>query len=180
MAGGRWDQSSRPDPGTSIRHIFRIECLEINGYGEKIMRTSFTRRRLFLFVTRTVLLLPLVVSTAKAEILTADGQAITEDDIVQRTRLNALSTHKQSERQDVLNELAGEKRNIREAEGYGIYPSDEDVDRAFVQMCSRMRITPEQLTKSLGSRGIRPDTLKQRIKADIARVNLAHLLHYKF
>src|SRR5437016_10662230 len=39
-------------------------------------------------------------------------------------------------------------------------------------MCTRMRITPEQLTKSLESQGIRSDTLKARIKADMVWTSL--------
>ena len=35
-----------------------------------------------------------------------------------------------------------------------------------------MRITPDQLTKSLESQGIRPDTLKDRIKADMVWTSL--------
>ena len=35
-----------------------------------------------------------------------------------------------------------------------------------------MRITPEQLTKSLESQGIRPDTLKARIKAEMVWTSL--------
>ena len=35
-----------------------------------------------------------------------------------------------------------------------------------------MRITPDQLTKSLESQGIRPDTLKARIKADMVWTSL--------
>jgi len=39
-------------------------------------------------------------------------------------------------------------------------------------MSSRMRITPDQLTKSLESQGIRPDTLKARIKAEMVWTSL--------
>src|ERR1700709_318360 len=39
-------------------------------------------------------------------------------------------------------------------------------------MSSRMRITPAQLTKSLEGQGIRPDTLKARIKADMVWTSL--------
>ena len=35
-----------------------------------------------------------------------------------------------------------------------------------------MRITPEQLTKSLESQGIRPDTLKSRLKAEMVWTSL--------
>jgi peptidyl-prolyl cis-trans isomerase SurA len=39
-------------------------------------------------------------------------------------------------------------------------------------MSGRMRVTPEQLTKSLESQGIRPETLKARIKADMVWTSL--------
>src|SRR5262245_11288193 len=35
-------------------------------------------------------------------------------------------------------------------------------------MASRMRMTPDQLTQQLGSKGVNPGTLKHRIRADIA------------
>jgi hypothetical protein len=40
---------------------------------------------------------------AQADIVTAGGEPIAEDDIVQRTRLISLSMHKPAERQDVIN-----------------------------------------------------------------------------
>jgi len=43
---------------------------------------------------------------AQADIVTAGGEPIAEDDIVRRTRLISLSTHKPAEGQDVINELA--------------------------------------------------------------------------
>ena len=39
-------------------------------------------------------------------------------------------------------------------------------------MSGRMRISPDQLTKSLESQGIRPDTLKERIRADMVWTSL--------
>ncbi|HEU0084664.1 MAG TPA: peptidylprolyl isomerase, partial [Bradyrhizobium sp.] len=42
-----------------------------------------------------------------------------------------------------------------------------DIDAAFNQMSSRMHLSADQLAKSLESQGIRPDTLKARIKADM-------------
>jgi peptidyl-prolyl cis-trans isomerase SurA len=80
----------------------------------------------------------------------------------------------------VINELADDKRKIKEAKKYSVAPTSADVDGAYVQMCSRMRITPEHLTKSLEGQGIRLDTLKQRIKADMTRASLVRLRYYKF
>jgi hypothetical protein len=62
----------------------------------------------------------------------------------------------------------------------GFNLANAQVDSAFVEMCSRMRVAPEQLTKSLEAQGIRLDTLKKRIKADMARASLGQLRYYKF
>jgi len=82
-------------------------------------------------------------------------------------KLNTLTTHKPSVRQDVINELIDEKVKIKEGKKFGIVdPTSSDIDQSYASMSSRMRITPEQLTKSLESQGVRPDTLKMRMKAD--------------
>jgi peptidyl-prolyl cis-trans isomerase SurA len=96
-----------------------------------------------------------------------NGEPITEYDIDQRSKLDFLSNHKQASRQDVLNELIDEKVKIKEAKKFGVDPSDSDIDQSYAQMGSRMHITPEQLTKSLESQGIRADTLKARLKTDL-------------
>jgi peptidyl-prolyl cis-trans isomerase SurA len=96
-----------------------------------------------------------------------NGEPITEYDIDQRSKLDFLSNHKQASRQDVLNELIDEKVKIKEAKKFGVDPSDSDIDQSYAQMGSRMHITPEQLTKSLETQGIRADTLKARLKTDL-------------
>jgi peptidyl-prolyl cis-trans isomerase SurA len=96
-----------------------------------------------------------------------NGEPITNYDIEQRSKLDTLSTHKPAERQQVINALIDEKLKIREAKKYGVDPSGTDIDQSYAQMSSRMRLTSEQLTKSLESQGIRADTLKSRIKADM-------------
>src|SRR5262249_47425768 len=50
---------------------------------------------------------------------------------------------------------------------FGVDPTGSDIDDAFGQMASRMRISGDQLAKTLEAQGIRPDTLKARIKADM-------------
>jgi peptidyl-prolyl cis-trans isomerase SurA len=101
-----------------------------------------------------------------------NGDPITNYDIEQRTKLNFLSTHKQSARQDIINELVDEKVKIKEAKKFGVDPGSSDIDQSYGSMASRMRITPDQLTKSLESQGIRPDTLKARLKAEMVWTSL--------
>jgi peptidyl-prolyl cis-trans isomerase SurA len=111
-------------------------------------------------------------SHAQSVAIMVNGDPITTYDIEQRTKLNFLSTHKPSDRQQVINDLVDEKLKIKEAKKYGVDPTSTDVDQAYASMSSRMRITPEQLTKSLENQGIRPDTLRQRIKADMVWTSL--------
>ena len=101
-----------------------------------------------------------------------NGEPITNYDIEQRSKLLMLSTHKMPERQDVINELIDEKVKLKEGKKFSIDPSASDVDQSYAAMSSRMRLTPDQLTKSLESQGIRADTLKARVKADMVWSNL--------
>jgi peptidyl-prolyl cis-trans isomerase SurA len=101
-----------------------------------------------------------------------NGDPITSFDIEQRSKLNSLTSHKPADRQQVINELIDEKLKIKEAKKFGVDPTASDVDQSYAGMSGRMRITPEQLTKSLEGQGIRPDTLKARIKAEMVWTSL--------
>jgi peptidyl-prolyl cis-trans isomerase SurA len=121
----------------------------------------------------------LILSAAVALILTGgsqlhaqtvavmvNGEPITAYDIEQRSKLNTLS-HKAATRQQVIDELIDEKVKVKEGKRFGVDPSGSDIDATFAQMSTRMRTTPELLAKSLEAQGIRAETLKARIKADM-------------
>src|SRR5258706_2712703 len=101
-----------------------------------------------------------------------NGEPITNYDIEQRSKLNFLTTHKPASRQEVIDELIDEKVKIKEGKKFGVDPTASDIDQSYAAMSARMRITPEQLTKSLEGQGIRPDTLKARIKAEMVWTSL--------
>lgn len=96
-----------------------------------------------------------------------NGEPITSFDIDQRSRLMALSNQKSGSRKQVLDDLIDEKLKIREAKKYGVDPSGSEIDASYATMGQRMRLSPEQLTQTLASKGIRPATLKSRIKAEM-------------
>src|SRR5260221_6124424 len=104
---------------------------------------------------------------AQSVAVLVNGEPITNYDIEQRTKLNALTTHKQMPRQEVIDQLIEEKVKIKEAKKYGVDPTSSDIDQSYATMSSRMRISTDQLTKSLESQGIRPDTLKSRLKTEM-------------
>ena len=72
----------------------------------------------------------------------------------------------------MINELIDEKLKIKEAKKFGVDPTDTDIDQSYAQMSSRMRLTPEQLTKTLEAQGIRPETLKSRMRAEMVWTSL--------
>lgn len=106
-------------------------------------------------------------SSAQSIACMVGGEPITGLDIEQRTKLNFLTTRKQMPKQEVLDELINEKVKLKEAKRFGVDPTVSDIDQAFAGMSQRMRLTPEQLAKSLESQGVRPETLKARLKAEM-------------
>jgi len=112
------------------------------------------------------------VALAQTVAVMVNGEPITNYDIDQRSKLNFLSTHKTPVRQQVIDELIDEKVKIKEGKKYGVDPTASDVDQSFAAMSSRMRTTPELLAKSLESQGIRPETLKARMKAEMVWTSL--------
>jgi peptidyl-prolyl cis-trans isomerase SurA len=111
-------------------------------------------------------------SQAQTVAVMVNGEPITNYDIDQRMKLTTLTTHKPAVRQDVINELIDEKVKIKEGKKFGVDPTSSDIDQSYAAMSSRMRITTDQLTKSLESQGIRPDTLKARMKAEMVWTSL--------
>jgi peptidyl-prolyl cis-trans isomerase SurA len=105
--------------------------------------------------------------SAQTVAVMVNGDPITNYDIEQRTKLNFLTTHKQSTRQEVIDELINEKVKIKEAKKFGVDPTSSDVDELFANMGQRMRLSADQLSKTLEAQGIRPETLKARLKADM-------------
>ncbi len=101
-----------------------------------------------------------------------NGEAITQFDIDQRIKLTTLTTQKTPSRQEALQELIDDKVKLKEAKRYGLDLSSSDVDAAYGNMATRMRLNNDQLSKTLEGRGIRPETLKARIKADMTWGNL--------
>jgi peptidyl-prolyl cis-trans isomerase SurA len=106
-------------------------------------------------------------AAAQTVAVMVNGEPITDYDIEQRSKLDFLSTHKQPSRQDVINELINDHVKIKEAKKFGVDPGVSDINGAYREMSDRMHITPDQLTASLEKSGIRPDTLKFRIKSDM-------------
>jgi peptidyl-prolyl cis-trans isomerase SurA len=134
-----------------------------------MMSTAFPLRLLALAAASVAGMLEAPMSPARAQTVAVmvNGEPITDYDIEQRSKLNFLTTHQQPNRQEVINELIDEKVKIREAKKFGVDPGSSDIDQSYAAMGSRMRLSADQLTKTLESQGIRSETLRARIKADM-------------
>lgn len=106
-------------------------------------------------------------SRAQSIVVMVNGEPITDYDIEQRIKLDTLTGGKPANRQEVINTLIDDKVKIREGKKFGVEPSAADIDQSYATMASRMRISPDQLSKSLESKGVRPETLKTRMRAEM-------------
>lgn len=122
----------------------------------------------------TALLLSLGASPLHAQTVAVmvNGEPITDFDIEQRSKLNFLTTHKPADRKETISELIDEKLKIKEGKKFGVDPGVSDIDGAYAGMSQRMHITVDQLTQSLEKQGVRAETLKSRIKADMVWTSL--------
>jgi peptidyl-prolyl cis-trans isomerase SurA len=114
-----------------------------------------------------VLLAGLFCNSAQAQIvLYVTGQPITAYDIEQRGKLIALGAKPKS-RQEVINELIDDKIKIMAAKRFNFEMSQADVDSAYANLARNAGATTEQFNKMLEGRGVNPNTLKARLKADL-------------
>lgn len=96
-----------------------------------------------------------------------NDKPITSFDISQRARLIALTGGKGGEKA-ATEELINQILQVREARKRGIVITDARVDAALTQIGQGMKMTLAQLKQALGSQGVGMDTLRERIRAQIA------------
>jgi peptidyl-prolyl cis-trans isomerase SurA len=114
-----------------------------------------------------IALAPLPDAHAQNAVVVVNGDPITNFDIDQRIKLNALTNGgKTPGRQEALEELINDRVKIKEGKKFSLDMARAEIETHYATMSARMRLSPDQLDKLLESRGIRPATLKARIKAD--------------
>jgi peptidyl-prolyl cis-trans isomerase SurA len=97
-----------------------------------------------------------------------NGEPVTNYDIDQRTKLSQIASPKPPSRKDVLEELIDERLKLQLIKRYSMEGIDKDVDSAIANMARRGRTSPKEFAEQLGRSGINMDTLKSRVRAEIA------------
>jgi peptidyl-prolyl cis-trans isomerase SurA len=128
--------------------------------------------RFLLLAVGALLILAGAPARAQNIVVMVNGDPITDYDVEQRSKLDQLTTQKTPSRQDVINELIDEKVKLKEGKKYGVDPGVSDINQSYEGMAQRMRISPDQLTKSLEVKGVRPETLKGRMRAEMVWTSL--------
>jgi peptidyl-prolyl cis-trans isomerase SurA len=130
--------------------------------------------RILIISCAAAVLLCLGASPLQAQTVSVmvNGEPITDYDIEQRSKLFFLTNRKAPDRKVVINELIDEKVKIREGKKFGVDPGVSDIDQAYAGMGQRMHLSADQLTSTLEKNGIRAETLKARVKADMVWTSL--------
>jgi peptidyl-prolyl cis-trans isomerase SurA len=125
-------------------------------------------RRLMIGATLAIATVIAMTASAGAQaVVIVNGDPVTQFDVEQRAKLIQISTHKTPTRNEVVEELINEKLKIQLLRRFSIDGIDKDVDNAYVNMARRMRATPRDFTENLEKQGLKTETLKSRIKADL-------------
>ena len=134
----------------------------------------FVRWRAFVTTVLAATAMLAVSSVARAQEVSVlvDGEPITSLDIEHRSKFLEMSNHKAPTRQEAIDSLVNEILELREAKRYGIDPAASDVNDAFTNIATNMGVDAAKLTQMLSSGGASPDTLKQRLRAQMAWASL--------
>ncbi|WP_020178943.1 SurA N-terminal domain-containing protein [Methylopila sp. M107] len=109
-------------------------------------------------------------AAAQSIAVVVNGQPILTSEVAARAALTKLSGGKPA--QSTQDELIEEKLKMMEAQRYGMLPPDSQVEAAFASIAQRTKLTPENFSKAIQQRGVNPQTLKDRIKAEIGWAQL--------
>jgi peptidyl-prolyl cis-trans isomerase SurA len=108
-------------------------------------------------------------SPARARCIVAkvNGEAITNDEVGQRSKFNMLAHHKRLPRKDIIEELIDDRLKVQTARSYEINVTEKDVDQQYADMATRMHMVPERVTQALNQSGVNISTLKAKILVDM-------------
>jgi peptidyl-prolyl cis-trans isomerase SurA len=107
-------------------------------------------------------------STARAQQVVAfvNGEPVTTLDIAHRAKFLQMSTKKVPTPKEVMDSLIDEILEVHEAKRFGLDVSEDEVDKAYAGVATRMGIDTQKLTQALVGGGASADTLKRRLRKE--------------
>ena len=132
-------------------------------------RCSGFAAALLIFAIGATISLP---ARAQQIVLLVNGSPITDLDIAHREKFLEMSNHKKASRQEAINSLVDETLELKEAARYSLEASDADVQSSYDSIAENMGVDAQKLTQILTNGGASADTLKHRLKAQMAWTTL--------
>jgi peptidyl-prolyl cis-trans isomerase SurA len=123
------------------------------------------------FAGALLLALP-TAATAQQVVAFVNGQPVTNLDIEHRAKFLQMTTKKVPSRKEVMDSIIDEILEIVEAKRYGLEVPDEQINDSYKLVASRMGLDADKLTQVLTAGGASADTLKRRLRAQVAWANL--------
>ncbi len=123
------------------------------------------------FAGALLLALP-TAATAQQVVAFVNGQPVTNLDIEHRAKFLQMTTKKVPSRKEVMDSIIDEILEIVEAKRYGLEVPDEQVNDSYKLVATRMGLDADKLTQLLTAGGASADTLKRRLRAQVAWTNL--------
>jgi len=114
----------------------------------------------------TLLLAAAAPAAAATVKVTVNGVPITDVQISQRLALMRLE--KRDGQKAATDELINEALELQEAKRIGFEVAESDVDDAVLQLARQLKLSASNLTKVLTNNGVGMQTLRDRLKANIA------------
>ena len=123
------------------------------------------------FAGAIMLALP-AAATAQQVVAFVNGQPVTNLDIEHRAKFLQMTTKKVPSRKEVMDSIIDEILEIVEAKRFGLEVPDEQVNESYKLVATRMGLDADKLTQLLTAGGASADTLKRRLRAQVAWANL--------
>jgi peptidyl-prolyl cis-trans isomerase SurA len=114
----------------------------------------------------TLLLTAAAPASAATVKVSVNGAPITDVQISQRLALMRLE--KRDGQKAAMDELVNEALELQEAKRLGFEIAEGDVDNAVLQLARQLKLSASNLTKVLTNNGVGMQTLRDRLKANLA------------
>jgi peptidyl-prolyl cis-trans isomerase SurA len=124
------------------------------------------------FFAATIAIATASTACAQQVIAFVNGEPVTALDIAHRAKFLQMSTKKVPTPKEVMDSLIDEILEVHEAKRFGLDVSEDEVEKAYAGVATRMGIDKQKLTQLLASGGASADTLKRRLKAQYAWASL--------
>ncbi|HWA18603.1 MAG TPA: SurA N-terminal domain-containing protein [Devosia sp.] len=123
-------------------------------------------RPLRLLFAGFALFLLVVPALAASIAVTVNGEGITDLQVARRLALFKLEG--KSGQKTAQDELINEMLMVQEATRLGFTVTADEIDAAYLQIARNLKVSASNLTQVLTTRGVDPQTLRDRLKANVA------------